>query len=675
MYIAESKLHMLSATGRSRMWDANADGYARGEGFASVVLKRLSSAIQDGDHIECIIRETGVNQDGRTTGITMPSNIAQTALIKETYAKAGLDIENLHDRPQFFHAHGTGTPAGDPQEAEAISRAFPRHSKQEAGKLYVGSIKTVIGHTEGTTGLASLIGSSLAIQHRVIPPNMHFDNLSESVAPFYNGLEICKKARPWPFVTPGQPRRASVNSFGFGGTNAHAIIESYESEEKHGSEVALFTPLTLSAASERALRALLVSYSEYLRSTDGLDVRNLAWTLQSRRSIFPFRTAVPGRTIEALCSSIDSQLRQSEENTTNIGVRAANPTNPRIFGVFTGQGAQWATMGRELIKNSPYVSDLVSMLDRSLAELPENDRPPWSIKGQLCADASTSEIGNASLSQPLCTAVQIVLVNLLRSAGIQFQAVVGHSSGEIGAAYAAGFLSATNAIRIAYYRGAYARLARSQNGKKGAMMAVGTTIEDAQALCGLEDFQGRLVVAANNSSASITLSGDEDAVDEAMEVFKDEQKFARRLNVDTAYHSFHMEPCSVPYLKSIGECRAKIESANDTAWFSSVLPGQRMTAAALTDKYWVDNMVNPVMFSNAVAAAVSEIGSFDFAIEVGPHPALKGPCLACLEEVSGTASTPYTGLLSRGKNDVEAVWHLRILVDAHRPFFCRSRYL
>ena len=655
MYIAESKLHMLSATGRSRMWDADADGYARGEGFASVVLKRLSSAIEDGDHIECIIREIGVNQDGRTTGITMPSNTAQTALIKETYAKAGLDVDNQHDRPQFFHAHGTGTPAGDPQEAEAISRAFPNRRNEEYNTLYVGSIKTVIGHTEGTAGLASLIGSSLAIQHRVIPPNMHFDNLSKNVAPFYHGLKICKDARPWPVVPSGQPRRASVNSFGFGGTNAHAIIESYESEEKHVTEAPLFTPLTLSAASERALRALLVSYAEYLRLTEKLDLRNLAWTLQSRRSALPFKTAISGRTIETLCSGIDSQLRQSEENKTDIGVRAANTTNPRILGVFTGQGAQWATMGRELIRNSPYVGELIATLDRSLAELPENDRPSWSIKEELCADASTSGIGNASLSQPLCTAVQIVLVNLLRSAGIQLQVVVGHSSGEIGAAYAAGFISASDAIRIAYYRGFYARLARSQNGKKGAMMAVGTTLGDARDFCDLEDFQGRLVVAASNSSASITLSGDDDAVDQAIEIFKDEQKFARRLNVDTAYHSFHMEPCSVPYLKSISECGIKVESSNNTAWFSTVVPGQRMTVAALTDSYWADNMVNPVMFSGAITAAVSENASFDICLEIGPHPALKGPCLACIEEASGAAGIPYSGLLSRGKNDVEAV--------------------
>ena len=213
MYIAESKLKMLSPTARSRMWDRDADGYARGEGLASVVLKTLSAALEDGDDIECIIRETGVNQDGRTTGITMPSNLAQTALIRQTYEKAGLDPTNPRDRPQFFHAHGTGTPAGDPQEAEAISNAFfPQDSSKDL--LYVGSIKTIIGHTEGTAGLASLIGTSLALQNKSIPPNMHFNRLNPGVAPFYRNLRIPKQAVRWPAVQSDQPLRASVNSFG-----------------------------------------------------------------------------------------------------------------------------------------------------------------------------------------------------------------------------------------------------------------------------------------------------------------------------------------------------------------------------------------------------------------------------------------------------------------------------
>jgi hybrid polyketide synthase/nonribosomal peptide synthetase ACE1 len=216
-----SKLHMLSPESRCKMWDQDASGYARGEGVAAVVLKRLSVAIADGDHIECIIRESGVNQDGRTKGITMPSSTAQADLIARTYARAGLDPRNSEDRCQYFEAHGTGTQAGDPREAEAISSSFfaPGEVVADQGRhpLYVGSIKTVFGHTEGTAGLAGLIKTSLALQHGIIPPNYGFNKLSPAVEPFYTNLEILKSAQAWPDLPEGTPRRASVNSFGFGG--------------------------------------------------------------------------------------------------------------------------------------------------------------------------------------------------------------------------------------------------------------------------------------------------------------------------------------------------------------------------------------------------------------------------------------------------------------------------
>ena len=220
MWIAESNLRMLSPTGTSKMWDAAADGYARGEGLAAIVLKPLSAAIRAGDPIDCVIRATGVNQDGRTAGITVPSNVAQTLLIAETYARAGMDIRRAQDRPQFFHAHGTGTPAGDPQEAEAIAKAFfPGENKKADGlqnrdPMYVGSVKTVIGHTEGTAGLASLVSTALAMKHGFIPPNLHFNIPSPSIAPFLSNLREPTEAVPWPETQPGQPRRASINSFG-----------------------------------------------------------------------------------------------------------------------------------------------------------------------------------------------------------------------------------------------------------------------------------------------------------------------------------------------------------------------------------------------------------------------------------------------------------------------------
>lgn len=215
MYVVESKMKMLSPTGRSRMWDAEADGYARGEGVAAVVLKRLSDAIADGDHIECIIRETGANQDGFSNGITVPSTEAQTALILQTYARAGLDPENKpHHRPQFFEAHGTGTQAGDPKEAAAIYRCFGRHMGNLLTPLYVGSVKTVIGHLEGSAGLAGLIKSSRMIQEGVIVPNLLFRRLNPAIESYYQGLHVPTAITPWPKLADGVPRRVSVNSFG-----------------------------------------------------------------------------------------------------------------------------------------------------------------------------------------------------------------------------------------------------------------------------------------------------------------------------------------------------------------------------------------------------------------------------------------------------------------------------
>ena len=213
----ESKMKMLSPTGRSHMWDADADGYARGEAVAAIVLKRLSDAIADGDHIECLIRATGTNQDGHSAGITVPSTKAQAALIRHTYAKAGLDpVNDARDRPQFFEAHGTGTKAGDPREAAAIQECFGGRggSNQFNDPLYVGSVKTVIGHTEGAAGLASLFKASAMIQNGIVAPNLLFNRLHPDIEQYYQGLCVPTGPRSWPKLPEGVPRRVSVNSFG-----------------------------------------------------------------------------------------------------------------------------------------------------------------------------------------------------------------------------------------------------------------------------------------------------------------------------------------------------------------------------------------------------------------------------------------------------------------------------
>ena len=420
-----------------------------------------------------------------------------------------------------------------------------------------------------------------------------------------------------------------------------------------------FTPFVFSAISEASLADQLQAYSEYLKTHDNINTSDLAWTLQSRRSQLSIKTAFSATTIEQLRLKIDDKLAQVKQNPgTNIGLRSISKSvTPHVLGVFTGQGAQWATMGAQLIHSSDFVRSRVQDLEESLATLPPADRPQWHLQEEMLAGNDTSRLSEAELSQPLCTAIQIVLVDLLRIAGITFSAVVGHSSGEIAAAYSAGFVTDRDAIRIAYYRGLHARQAGdSSSGQKGAMLAVGTSWEDAQELINLRAFRGRVAIAANNSSASVTLSGNADAITLAKKVFDEEKKFARLLKVDTAYHSHHMVPCGDPYISSLRECGVRVnqQRSNSCSWFSSVTASDKRMEATeeLQDVYWRDNMTNAVLFADAVKNAVASDQQLSFALEVGPHPALQGPATQTISEVRSTG-LPYSGVLGRGKNDVE----------------------
>lgn len=671
-YVAESKLKMLSPNSRSRMWDKDADGYARGDGVGVLVLKTLSQALADHDNIECIVRETGVNQDGRTKGITMPNPVAQQELINVTYKKAGLDLSKPTDRPQYFEAHGTGTPAGDPMEAEAISTAFfgPGVGFKRAATddpLYVGSIKTVVGHTEGTAGIAGVMKASLALQNSTIPPNLLFNELSPKVKPFYTNLRIAQEAQQWPAVQTGDLRRASVNSFGFGGANAHAILENFvpdpaqalikDVEEPTGPFMA---PFNFSAGTEKSLTKLLETYASFIKENETISLRDLSWTLNTRRSTLPSRVSISATTVEDLAKKLDEVSQSSTGVKTISGAQAAAEGKPRLLGVFTGQGAQWATMGAELLHSSPLFSQCIDRLQDALNTLPAEHVPEWTIREELLKGKDTSRIGEAVLSQPLCTAVQVGLLTLLRAAKVDLAAVVGHSSGEIAAAHAAGYLSAEDAIRIAYYRGFFLKLAGNEDGAQGGMMAIGTSQEDAEELIELPSLEGRICIAARNSPNSLTLSGDLDAIEEAKDILEDENKFARQLKVDKAYHSHHMKPCFEPYVEALKACGIMVHSPSDQenppVWISSVVGEsiESIDLAELGGKYWGDNMCQAVLFSQAVEYAIGAEGPFDMGLEIGPHPALKGPATTTIKEISGQ-DIPYTGTLARGVNGIEAI--------------------
>ncbi|KAL5336891.1 hypothetical protein BJX70DRAFT_389679 [Aspergillus crustosus] len=694
IFISTTKIQMLSPTGRSRMWDANADGYARGEGVISIVLKRLSDAIADGDSIDCVIKATGTNQDGRTMGITMPSSRSQLQLIEDTYARAGLNPKRAEDRCQYFEAHGTGTLAGDPEEASAIYHAFFDHSttaetvhsngthdrgnKREGvangsfnhnDTLLVGSIKTVIGHTEGTAGLAGVLKASSSIQNGIIPPNLLFETLNPALQSFVSHLKVPTAATAWPDLPPGVPRRVSVNSFGFGGSNAHAILESYSPEAVSNGSAALtpralpaiplpaLLPFVFSAASERSLILVLSSYAEYLRNNPVLNPVELALTLLRRRSALKLRLNVFAPTINELIDKLDQEVAALQaKKSLRVNSRRWSD-QPRILGVFTGQGAQWPQMGWDLINTSPQAQRWLNEMDESLARLPARYRPTFSLLDQLSNPAC--KLASASLSQPLCTALQIVLVNFVTTLGIRFSTVVGHSSGEIAAAYAAGFLTSTDAIRVAYLRGLFASLAGGQDGQRGAMLAAGLSIDAAAEIC--EKYQGRLTLAASNSASTVTFSGDADAIEALQQLLKDEGKFCRLLRVDTAYHSHHMDPCSNPYLSALEECGISVEAPNSSVWYSSVYTGVKMNTidhkAVLGETYWKDNMVRPVLFSQAVTAALNDSESPpDFVMEIGPHAALRGPVQQVIAEVFLTApDINYLSPCNRDSSGLESL--------------------
>lgn len=425
---------------------------------------------------------------------------------------------------------------------------------------------------------------------------------------------------------------------------------------KSGSSDLVALPFVFSAGSEKSLASLLFNFSQYLGDNPSTNLQALSMMLLTRRSTFTFKISFSAQTIDQLRAQIGAELERKANGTFAAVSSRPSTKARRVLGIFTGQGAQWPAMGAELIAASSLARTTLDRLESCLAELPLEYRPEWSLSSELAAAGDKSRVSEAVMSQPLCTALHIILVDHLRAVGISFAAVVGHSSGEIGAAYAAGFLSAESALKIAHLRGFFAKLAGA--GTAGAMLAVGQSMSEAQEICQSDAFRDRVSVACSNSSNSSTLSGDADAIDEVLEYCEARGTFARKLKVDTAYHSHHMVPCSEPYINALRECEVETnpfsEIEKNCVWYSSVREGQVMELEQeLEDQYWADNMLQPVLFSQAVTTAASA-GTYDFVIEVGPSPALKGPASRTLQEVSSTKKEiPYTGLLAREKNAIE----------------------
>ena len=630
IFITMTDFGMLSVDGRCRSFDANGSGYVRGDGVCAVILKKQSLAEASRDSIRAIVRGTGANHDGLKEGLTVPNADAQARLLRQTYKDAGLSTADTY----YFEAHGTGTAAGDPREAKAIGSVF---GPARSHPLMIGSVKSNVGHLEGASGLAGIIKSTMSVEAGKILPNMHFNEPNSKID--FQGLKLQVPTELTEWKTP--LRRASINSFGYGGSNAHVILENYASklglfsvvpQDRDRARRPFLLPLT--SHSERGGKILAERLQGYLRANPQTVPSDLAYSYSTKRSLHAVRSFNIGRDSQSFLNDF------LEPKPTQAWTRKLDG-KPRVGFVFTGQGAQWYAMGRQLIEESPLFYQTLVRCDKILQGLP--DKPGWSCITEMLKSSDESQLMRSGFSQPLCAALQLALVDVLASWAIRPSAVVGHSSGEIAAAYAAGILSFDSALICAYYRGLY--MARGADNATGAMMAVG--MSEAEGLSILKDYKGRISLAAINSPSSLTLSGDQDAIVQLKADLDERKVFARRLQVEQAFHSHHMVPLAPAFEKALSSSRGFGPRSAKCQMFSSVT-ARDSSAREMDASYWAANMTGMVRFSDALTGILLDDEdelNLDVLVEIGAHPALKGPSNQTMKSLD--VKLPYIVSLSR----------------------------
>jgi hybrid polyketide synthase/nonribosomal peptide synthetase FtdB len=605
--IAETKGGFLSPQGRSRTFDASADGYVRAEGVGVVALKRLEDSLRDGDPIHAVIIGSGVNQDGRTNGITVPNPDAQVTLIERVCAEAGIEPGAL----QYIEAHGTSTPVGDPIEANALGRALAIGRKPGA-ECYVGSVKTNIGHTESAAGIAGLIKTALCIEHRTIPPHINLEQINPGIDLASLPYDIPTRTTGWP--AHEGPARAGVNSFGFGGTNAHVLLEEAPPREAAGAPATpvghRILPLTTRDP------AALPEAAEGIRSEladAAVPLSDLGYTLAHRRQHLESRLSVVYGSRAGLEEALDAYLR-GEAHPRVLQDERRDPERRRLVWVFTGMGPQWWGMGRGLFESEPVYREAVARCDREIRRL-----TGWSLVEELGADEAGSNMDQTWLAQPANFAVQVGLAALWRSHGVRPDAVVGHSTGEIAAFYEAGVYTLEDAVMVAVHR---SRLQQRLVGT-GGMLAVCLTEDEAARR--VRPYGDRVSVAAVNGPTAITLAGDEDALARLAAELQAEDIFARPLTVRVPYHSARMDPIKDELLSSLAGLEPR------AARVPLYLTGREGVAhgTELDAGYWWNNVRDSVCFRAAIDRLVDD--GHGLFLEVGPHPVLGHSIRECLD--------------------------------------------
>ncbi len=625
MTISLCKGSFLAPDGYCKSFDSRANGYTRSEGVGVVVLKPLSKALKDNDNIYAVIKGSAVNQDGKSEGLTVPDASSQMSMLNDALSMANVQPEDV----KYVEAHGTGTPVGDPIESKAIGSILSKN-RPDGEYCVMGSVKSNIGHTESAAGVAGLIKASLMLKNGMIPPNLHFENPNPNI-PFEDlklrvptSLETWEKNTDKPFI-------AGVNSFGFGGTNAHVILEEFNDKNTLTPNIKenenLLMPL--SAHCEESLKAIAESYIDFLESKD-VNLSYIAYTLSQRKGHHRHRLSIAANSTEDFTQKLKAFISKEKQTGINYD-EVSNLGSGKLAFVFSGMGPQWWGMGRELFHKEPVFREVIEKCDAIFKKLTQS----WSLLEELLKDEESSRINETQIAQPSIFAIQIGLYALWKSWGIIPDSIVGHSIGEVAASYTSGALSLEDAIKVCFNR---SRLQQKTAGQ-GGMLAVGLSIEEMKLW--MNDLEGKVSIAAVNSPTSLTLAGETSVLEQLAKSLQEKNIFARFLKVEIPYHS-HVMDSILPELK---ESLKDLSPQKNNIPLYSTVTGKEIDGTDINADYWAKNVRQPVYFADAVTEIINKENSIF--IEVAAHPVLASSINECLVNANKKAKVLYS--LRRGE--------------------------
>ena len=638
-FVGFSKASMLSPHGRCRAFDASGDGYVRSEGSAILFLKPLEDAERDDDPIHAVIVDTGINCDGRTNGITLPSTDGQASLLDSIYKRSGVNPEDL----TYVEAHGTGTVVGDPLEANALAKVL---GKPRSKALPIGSAKTNLGHLETASGMAGLLKVILSLKNRAIPPSLHFKEPNPNID--FEGDKLSVVTTYTSLEPSDKPLIMGVNSFGFGGANAHAIVEEYKLKEdpltsvpKSLNQVAnqgeitpshdsSYPPLFLSAHNSAALKAMAGQYRDLLHRED-ISYKDVAWSAYTNRQQFSHGLAVHADDlhdiVECLHAYSQGEIHTGATLSNKLELSDKAKTKAKLALVFSGNGSQWQGMGCELLVTEPLFLETVTEIDKLFKAYDE-----ISLIDEFKADTDNSRLHLTEVAQPLLFALQVGIIRVLESKGLIADAVIGHSVGEVAAAWAAGVLTIEQAVKVIYHRSH----AQGKTNGTGRMAAAGMGFDEIKRLIQDLDLVSDVSIAGINSPKSVTLSGSLTALQRISDTFEERSLFFLLLDLDYAFHSPSMDIVE----SEIKETLDDLTLNKTKRTFYSTVTGSKLLKGNLDATYWWDNIRKPVMFGSAMDELLDD--GYQVFLEIGPHPVLRNYINECAREKDITILTTAT---------------------------------